>query len=122
MPVPRARPAVNRALLDRRLGQLTGAAVRPELIGLLKERIVEGSDDQLTGMRPLPEGEDGLVLRLLESHVHGGPAEFRCVRNPIRGVTLDARGGILMETSASGDAVSFDTAPCDLVQLRVDFS
>jgi adenylate cyclase len=51
-PVPRARPSVNRALLDRGLGQLARAAVRPEVIGLLKERIVEGSDDQLTRIRP----------------------------------------------------------------------
>jgi adenylate cyclase len=52
VPVPRGRPAVNRALLDQRLAQLTGAAVRPEVIGLLKERICEGSDDQLTRIRP----------------------------------------------------------------------
>jgi class 3 adenylate cyclase len=52
VPVPRARPTVNRALLQRRLGELAGAPVRPELIPLLKERILEGSDDQLTGIRP----------------------------------------------------------------------
>ena len=52
VPVPRARPAINRTLLDQRLGQLTSAAVRPEVIGLLKERILEGSDDQLTRIRP----------------------------------------------------------------------
>ncbi len=52
VPVPRARPAVNRVLLNQRLGQLAGADVRPELIGLLKERILEGSDDQLAGIRP----------------------------------------------------------------------
>lgn len=51
VPVPRARPAVNRAVLDRRLGQLVGAA-RPEVISLLRERILEGSDDQLSGIRP----------------------------------------------------------------------
>jgi hypothetical protein len=32
VPVPKARPAVNRALLDQRLGQLASAAVRPELV------------------------------------------------------------------------------------------
>jgi adenylate cyclase len=52
VPVPKGRPAVNRALLDQRLGQLASAAVPPELTGLLKERIVEGSDDQLTRIRP----------------------------------------------------------------------
>jgi class 3 adenylate cyclase len=52
VPVPRARPAVNRAELDRRLGPLTEAPVSAELAALLKERICEGSDDQLTGIRP----------------------------------------------------------------------
>ena len=55
VPVPRGRPDVDRALLGRRLGQLAGAArpkVRPEVIGLLKERILTGSDDQLTRIRP----------------------------------------------------------------------
>jgi adenylate cyclase len=52
VPVPRTRRAIDRALLDLRLGQLTTAAVRPEVIGLLKERILEGSDDQLTRIRP----------------------------------------------------------------------
>ncbi len=52
MPVPRARRAVNRALLDQRLGQLAGAGLRPEVIGLLQERILKGSDDQLTRIRP----------------------------------------------------------------------
>jgi SAM-dependent methyltransferase len=33
VPVPRARPAVNRAVLDQRLGQLAGAPVRPEFCG-----------------------------------------------------------------------------------------
>lgn len=44
--------AADRALLDLRLGQLTGAAVRPEVIALLKQRVLEGSDDQLTRIRP----------------------------------------------------------------------
>jgi class 3 adenylate cyclase len=50
VPLPKGRPAVNRALLARRLGQLTQAS--PELAALLKERIETGSDDQLTGIRP----------------------------------------------------------------------
>jgi hypothetical protein len=83
---------------------------------------LDASNLLLTGMRPAPEGEDGLLLRMLECSVHGGPAEFRCVRNPVRAVSLDARGSVQMEASTSGDAVTFETAPCDLVQLRVDFS
>jgi adenylate cyclase len=52
VPVPRARPAINRTLLDQRLSQLASAAVRPGVLGLLRERICEGSDDQLTRIRP----------------------------------------------------------------------
>jgi len=82
VPVPRARPAVNRALLDRRLAELAGTAVRPELIGLLKERIVEGSDDQLTGMRPFAIaglwGADRLeVLRLFLHATSAGLLQLR---------------------------------------------
>jgi adenylate cyclase len=52
VPVPRGRPTVNRDLLGQRLRDLAVAPVRPELIPPLKERILEGSDDQLTGIRP----------------------------------------------------------------------
>jgi hypothetical protein len=82
VPVPRGRPAVNGALLDRRLGQLTSAAVRPEAIGLLKEHILEGSDDQLTRIRPFAQadlwGADRLeVLRLFLHATSAGLFELR---------------------------------------------
>jgi len=82
VPVPHARPAVHRALLDRRLGELASAAVRPELIGLLRERIVGGSDDQLTGMRPFAIagrwGADRLeVLRLFLHATSAGLLQLR---------------------------------------------
>lgn len=57
VPVPKHHPAVNRAQLDRRLGQLATTPVRAELVALLKERILEGSDDQLTGIRPFALAE-----------------------------------------------------------------
>jgi adenylate cyclase len=82
VPVPRARPAVARALLERRLGQLSAAPVRPELIPLLKQRLCEGSDDQLTGIRPFALaglwGADRLdVLRLLLHATSAGLFELR---------------------------------------------
>jgi adenylate cyclase len=52
VPVPPGRPAVNRVLLDQRLRELAGAPLGPELIPRLRERILAGSDDQLTGIRP----------------------------------------------------------------------
>jgi class 3 adenylate cyclase len=82
VPVPRGRAAVNRALLDRRLAQLTGVAGRPEVISLLKERICEGSDDQLTRIRPFALadlwGADRLeVLRLFLHATSAGLFELR---------------------------------------------
>jgi len=82
VPVPKGRPAVNRALAERRLGELAGAPVRPELIPLLKERILEGSDDQLTGIRPfalagLWDADRLDVLRLFLYATSAGLFELR---------------------------------------------
>ena len=63
-----------------------------------------------------------MVLRMMETSVHGGSAEFRCVRNPSRAVFVNARGETQMDASINGDAALFDVSSCDLVQLRVDFS
>jgi adenylate cyclase len=81
-PPPRGRPGVNRALLDQRLGELAGAPVRSGLIPLLNERICEGSDDQLTGIRPFALadlwGADRLdVLRLFLRATSAGLFELR---------------------------------------------
>jgi adenylate cyclase len=82
VPPPRGRPAVNRALLGQRLGQLARAQVQPELIGLLSERIREGSDDQLAGIRPFALadlwGADRLeVLRLFLHATSAGLFQLR---------------------------------------------
>jgi adenylate cyclase len=82
VPPPRVRPAVNRALLGQRLGQLAEAPIQPELIGLLAERIREGSDDQLAGIRPFALadlwGADRLaVLRLFLHATSAGLFQLR---------------------------------------------
>jgi class 3 adenylate cyclase len=82
VPVPRGRPAVHRAELDRRLARLTATPVPPGLAALLKERISEGSDDQLTGIRPFALadvwGADRLeVLRLFLHATRAGLFELR---------------------------------------------
>lgn len=76
----------------------------------------------LTGLRPLPEGGDGMVLRLLECSVYSGQAQFRCVRPPVDAKLVDARGNHVLTLGTSGDAAMLEVSPCDLVQLRVDFS
>jgi hypothetical protein len=76
----------------------------------------------LTGLRPAADGGDGIVLRLLECSVYSGHAEFRCVRPPTDAKLVDARGGHVLTLGTSGDAALLEVSPCDLVQLRVDFS
>jgi hypothetical protein len=75
----------------------------------------------LGSIRPAPDGADALVARLLECNSHGAQAELRCARNPQRAMLLDARGTTLLEAGTNGDAVVFEVAANDLVQLRVDF-
>jgi hypothetical protein len=83
---------------------------------------LDASNLLLLGMRPATDGGDAIQLRLQECSVHGGAAEFRCVRNPSRAMLQDLRGKDLTEVSVSNDAVLFDVAACDLVHLRVEFS
>jgi hypothetical protein len=76
----------------------------------------------LLGMRPAPDGADGVLARMLECAGHGGHAELRCVRDPQRAMVLDGRGFNLMEAPTQGDVAGFDIAQGDLLQVRVDFS
>jgi class 3 adenylate cyclase len=82
VPVPPARPAVNKTLLAQRLAKLAAAPVEPGLIPLLRERITEGSDDQLTGMRPFAlagvwGADRRAVLRLFLHATKAGLVELR---------------------------------------------
>jgi hypothetical protein len=76
----------------------------------------------LTSMRPAPDGADAVTLRMLEVSNHSGPAELRCVRDPKRAVLVDARGEMQIEAAVNGDAVSFESSACDVVQLKVSYS
>jgi hypothetical protein len=75
----------------------------------------------LSSLRPAPGDAASVVARVLECDLHGGPAEFRCVRNPRRAVTQDARGETVLEADVRGDTVVFDVSANDLLQLRIDF-
>jgi hypothetical protein len=76
----------------------------------------------LSSIRPMPDGADGIVARLLECTGHSGQAELRCVRNPKRAVLLDAGGNFLADASTVGDAVTFEAGANELLHLRVDFA
>lgn len=69
VPVPGRRPVVDRRELERMLDALHREPVEPRLVELLNERILEGSDDQLTKIRPyaladLWQEDRGQVLRV----------------------------------------------------------
>ncbi|MBV9094764.1 MAG: adenylate/guanylate cyclase domain-containing protein [Streptosporangiaceae bacterium] len=73
---------MDRGELDRRLGQLAACPVRAELVSLLRERILGGSDDQLTGIRPFALadrwGADRLeVLRVFLYATRAGLSELQ---------------------------------------------
>jgi hypothetical protein len=76
----------------------------------------------LTSMRPLPDGADGVTCRFLEVNNHSGPAELRCVRDPKHATVVNAKGEMQFDATLNGDAVSFESTACDLVQLKVSFS
>jgi len=70
VPVPERPPAVDRTLLDRLFAELEREPVARELIPPLRERILEGSDDQLTSVRAYAladrwQADRQAVLRLL---------------------------------------------------------
>jgi hypothetical protein len=74
----------------------------------------------LTSLRPLTDGTNGVLARLLEVGGFGGQAELRCVRDPQRAVLVDALGNTQMELPTQGDAVLLDVARNDLLQVRVE--
>jgi rubredoxin len=80
-PVPEGRAAVDTALLERLLEELRAAPVDPRLVARLRERILEGSDDQLTRIRPYAladawEADRAEVLRLLLHATRAGLFEL----------------------------------------------
>jgi len=82
VPVPRAKPVVHQAELDRRLARLAAAPVPALLVARLKQRICEGSDDQLTGIRPFAlagvwSADRQEVLRLFLYATRAGLFELR---------------------------------------------
>jgi hypothetical protein len=74
----------------------------------------------LSTLRPA-EG-DAILLTLLETANHYGPAVLRCVRDPVQANVTDLAGNELYEANREGDAVHLDLNACDLMRLKVRFS
>jgi class 3 adenylate cyclase len=127
---PLVRSAVHRAQLDRRLGQLATdptTPVRTELVTLLKERIVEGSDDQLTGIRPFALadvwGADRFeVLRLFLHATRAGLFELRwelmCPNCRVPKAEADTLAQLPVQFHCDTCGIAFDTDFDRRVELR----
>lgn len=76
----------------------------------------------LTSLRPARDHDNAVVATMLECAGAGGPAQFRCARNPVRAVIQDVQGTPLIDAAVQGDAVDFEVSANDLLQLRVEFS
>ena len=127
VPPPRGRPAVDRAQLDQRAGRLASAPVRPELVTLLKERIEEGSDDQLTGIRPFALadqwGADRLdVLRLFLHATPAGVVELRwelmCPTCRVPKAEADALARLPVQFHCDTCGIAYDTDFDQRVEAR----
>jgi adenylate cyclase len=73
-PVPKVRTPVDRGRLEPLLERLSHSPVQQELVPMLRERIVEGSDDQLTSIRPfaLADVWGADRLEVLHLFLHAG--------------------------------------------------
>jgi hypothetical protein len=75
----------------------------------------------LTRLWPDLQGADAIHARLIECQQHGCQAELRCPRNPARARLVDCQGATQLEATTAGDAVQFEVASSELVNLRVEF-
>jgi class 3 adenylate cyclase len=82
IPAPKTRSSVDEARLERLLGQLRECSVREDLVAPLRDRVVNGSEDQLVRVRPyavadLWGADRAEVLRLFLYATRAGLFELR---------------------------------------------
>jgi hypothetical protein len=75
----------------------------------------------LTSLRPEPGEAPAVTARMLEVGGFAGRAELRCPRDPTAAELTDALGSLQQQLGTQGDAVPFDFAEYDLVNVRVGF-
>jgi hypothetical protein len=76
----------------------------------------------LTSLRPAADGSDAVAARMLECGGVSGSASWRSVRNPTRAKFTDSCGRTLSDATIDGDAVQFEAAPHELLNLRIEYS
>jgi adenylate cyclase len=126
-PVPSRRPAVDRVQLGRGLERLARSPVRPDLVGQLRERILEGSDDQLVGVRAFAladawSADRTEVLRLLLHATRAGLFELRwevmCPNCRVPKVEAPALAGVPQRFHCDTCGVAYDADFDQRVELR----
>lgn len=74
----------------------------------------------LTSLQPAP-GRNAVIARLQEVTGHSVAATMRFARNPTAAEILEPDGTTMMPLSVEGDAVQFETAGNEWIEMRVDF-
>jgi adenylate cyclase len=127
VPVPQTRATVDRARLDRLLDELARSPVRHDLIPRLRERILEGSDDQLVRIRPFALadawGADRLeVLRLLLHATRAGLFELRwelmCPACRVPKAEVDSLARLPIQFHCETCGIAYDADFDERVELR----
>jgi alpha-mannosidase len=74
----------------------------------------------LTAFRP--DGQrSAIIVRMLEVSGFAGAATLRVARNPTAAELLEPDGTTMMPLTIEGDAIHFDYAAHDLLEMRVEF-
>jgi hypothetical protein len=90
--------------------------------GVLLTSLRPGVSEPAPATHSAGGGGDAVTARLLECTGQSLTAQWRCVRNPRRALLLDARGICLREVTLQGDAVLFEIAPGEWLQLQAEFT
>jgi class 3 adenylate cyclase len=126
-PVPSRRRAVDRVQLERGLERLARSPVRPDLVGKLRERILEGSDDQLVGVRAFALADawsaDRMeVLHLLLHATRAGLFELRwevvCPNCRVSKVESTTLAGVPQRFHCDTCGIGYDADFDERVELR----
>ena len=77
----------------------------------------------ISTLRPTPAQDGqvrGVVAQLAECMGFGGPAELRCLRDPLRAVLLDPSNAGDRELTVTGDTVALDVVGAELQLVQID--
>jgi hypothetical protein len=82
---------------------------------------VDASNVLVTSIRPGPEGEDAVRVRLIECGGYSARVSFRSVRDPAKASLVNARGEPTGSAQTSGDAAIFQVDQGAIQDLELKF-